>query len=149
MTDEQFELIYSLIKQYEPKHRLFGRPRQDDKAILKGVLWILRSGARWRDLSKGEFPSYQTCHRRFQEWVESGTFQSVLARLAKDYKDFGMQECFIDGTFASAKKGATLSERQSEARARKSWSWETLQVFLSPHLWQALRLTKARLWKKR
>jgi len=88
MSEEQFEIIYGLIKRYEPKHRNFGRPRQDDRAILKGVLWVLRSGARGKDLPKGDFPPYQTCHRRFQEWVDAEAFQSGLA---KDFKDFAME----------------------------------------------------------
>lgn len=149
MNDKQITLIYSLIKEYEPKRRKFGRPRRNDESILEGILWILKSGARWSDLPKNEYPPYQTCHRRFQEWVDNGVFQSVLARLAKDHQDFEMGECYIDGTFASAKKGATKSERQSAERARKLWSSEIQQVYLSPLMWQALRLTKSRLWRKR
>ena len=42
-----------------------GRPRQDDLGILNGILWILRTGAPWRDLPD-RYPSYKTCHRRFQ-----------------------------------------------------------------------------------
>ncbi|MDD5698867.1 MAG: transposase [Victivallaceae bacterium] len=134
MTEEQFETIYHLIKRYEPKRRKFGRPRRDDREILRGVLWILRSGARWKDLPKGDYPPYQICHRRFQEWVDAGTFQSVLTRLAKDFKDFELSECFIDGTFASAKKGATQSAKPNGAKVQKLWSSEMLMVFLSPHM---------------
>ncbi|MCP3964837.1 MAG: transposase [Lentisphaerae bacterium] len=93
MTEEQFELLYSLVKQHEPKHRKFGRPRQNDKNILKGILWLLKSGAWWRDMPKEKFPPYQTCHRRFQEWVNAGVFQSVLARIAKKIQNFDLSEC--------------------------------------------------------
>ena len=48
-----------------------GRPRIEDRAVLNGIFWILRTGAPWADLP-GPIPLYQTCHRRFQEWVESG-----------------------------------------------------------------------------
>ena len=132
MKDKQIALVYRLIKEYEPKRRKFGRPRQNDENILKGILWILKSGARWSDLPKHEYPPYQTCHRRFQEWVDSGVFQSVLARLAKDRQNSEMDECYIEGTFASAKKGATKSEKQSVERARKLWSSGIQEVYLSP-----------------
>ncbi|NBS70665.1 hypothetical protein EBT31_17395, partial [bacterium] len=36
----------------------------------------LRSGARWKDLPR-DFPSYQTCHRRFQQWVTDGTLRRI------------------------------------------------------------------------
>lgn len=39
--------------------------------VLNGVLWVLRTGAPWRDLP-GRYPSYQTCHMRFQRWVHHG-----------------------------------------------------------------------------
>ncbi|MGE5444032.1 MAG: transposase, partial [Ignavibacteriales bacterium] len=43
-----------------------GRPWRDNREVLNGILWILRSGARWKDLPE-RFPPYQTCHRRFQQ----------------------------------------------------------------------------------
>ena len=55
-----------------------GRPRVDDRAILNGILWVLRTGAPWHDMPN-RYPPYQTCHRRFQEWVEKGVFEEVSA----------------------------------------------------------------------
>ena len=43
-----------------------GRPPADTRAVLNGVLWILRTGAQWRKLPK-EYPPYQTVHGRFQQ----------------------------------------------------------------------------------
>ncbi|NKC15324.1 MAG: transposase [Gammaproteobacteria bacterium] len=57
-----------------------GRPRCDDRAIPNGILWILRSGARCKDLPEW-FPSYHTCHRRFQRWVEGGTLSKISSAL--------------------------------------------------------------------
>lgn len=72
--------------------------------FLEGILWIVKTGVRWRDLPK-EYPPYQTCHRRFQAWLESGVFDRVIEALAKDLQDRGgidLSECFIDGTFSLA-----------------------------------------------
>jgi len=51
-------------------------------AVLNGVLWILRTGAQWRELPK-KYPPYQTCHRRFQRWVRSGQRNKALRALAR------------------------------------------------------------------
>ncbi len=54
------------------------------------------------------YPSYQTCHRRFQRWNEEGVLDAILRALVEDLKEYGgldLSECFIDGTFVSAKKG--------------------------------------------
>jgi transposase len=67
------------------------------------------------------YPPYQTCHRRFQRWNEEGVLDEILRALAEDLKEQGgldLSECFIDGTFVSAKKGANLWERPNGARAR-------------------------------
>jgi transposase len=56
----------------------------------------------------GTYPPYQTCHRRFQQWVRIGVFEQVLRALATDSHERGgldLSECFIDGTFIVAKKG--------------------------------------------
>jgi len=43
-----------------------------------------------------------------------------------------VRECFIDGTFVVAKKGALEWERPSGAKVRRSWQWQTELVFQSP-----------------
>lgn len=57
-------------------------------------------------------------------WVKDGTLKSVLETLAEDLHRRGeldLSECFIDGTFVSAKKGASKLERPSGAKVRRSW----------------------------
>jgi transposase len=123
LTNEQWTLIKPLLP--EPPRRTDGRgrPWRDARQVLNGILWILRSGARWQDLPD-RFPPYQTCHRRFQQWVRDGTLRSVLETLAADLRERGgldLSECFIDGTFVVAKKGGSAWERPSGARVRSSW----------------------------
>jgi transposase len=144
LTDEQWSLIDPLFDQ-PPTVRGRGRPRRDEREVMNGVLWILRSGARWCDLP-ARFPPYQTCHRRFQQWVKDGTLKRVLETLAEDLRTRGeldLSECFIDGTFITAKKGAAKSERPSGARVRSSWQWQIALVFLSPFTRRMLRRMKS------
>src|SRR5687768_1278699 len=108
LTDEQWSVIEPLLPSMRVRTDGRGRPWRDPRDVLDGILWILRSGARWKDLPE-RYPSYQTCHRRFQRWVRNGTLKRILRALAKDLQERGgidLSECFIDGTFAGAKKGA-------------------------------------------
>jgi hypothetical protein len=138
ITDEQ----WAVVKEHLPERTgNRGRPRQDDRAILNGILWVMRTGAPWGDMPD-RYPPYQICHRRFQEWVETGTLENILRSLIADLKERGeldLTECFIDGTFVIAKKGATGWERPSGAKVRKSWQWQTALVFLSPYPLSVLR----------
>ncbi len=144
LTDEQWSLIAPLFDKTD-EIQTRGRPPREAREVLNGVLWILRSGARWSDLPD-RFPPYQTCHRRFQQWVKDGRLKRVLEVLAQDLYERGklnLSETFIDGTFASAKKGASKLERPSGARVRRSWQWQTALVFLSPFTRNLLRRTKS------
>lgn len=140
LSDEQWALIQDLFK--PPKRSpLGGRPRVDSRACLEGVLWVLRSGARWKDLPDC-FPSYPTCWRRFVEWTTDGTLEKAHRRLLKKLGAAGKlnwEEALADGTFASAKKGATASGKPSGARAPSSWSSPTAKGSRSP--WMSGRPT--------
>ena len=71
--------------------------------------------------------------------------ESILRALAQDLKERGgldLQECFIDGTFVVAKKGASGWARPSGAKVRRSWQWQTALVFLSPYPLEVLRRMK-------
>jgi transposase len=149
LTDQQWSLIEPLFDK-PPIVETRGRPRRSEREVLNGVLWILRSGARWQDLPE-RFPSYQTCHRRFQQWVRDGRLKNILETLAEDLLVRGkldLSECFIDGTFIVAKKGAAELEKPSGAKARSSWQWQTALVFLSPFTQTLLRRMKSNLSKK-
>jgi putative transposase len=63
-----------------------GRPRRDDRQILDGILWLLRTGAQWSALPR-EFGPKSTCHRRFQEWVAVGAFARAWTMLLRTYDD--------------------------------------------------------------
>lgn len=121
LTDEQRSLIEPLFEK-EDVVQTRGRPLRSSREVLNGVLWILRSGARWCDLP-GRFPPYQICHRHFQAWIKDGTLRLVPETLAEDLHSRGgidLSECFIDGTFIVAKKGVAEWERPSAAKARSS-----------------------------
>jgi transposase len=108
-----------------------GRPWRDARAVLNGVLWVLRTGAPWHDLPD-RYPPYQTCHRRFQQWRKNGVFRDLLTCLAEDLPLRGkidLTEGFIDARFTAAKKGALSSVLQSAAKATKSWQSSTAAVF--------------------
>jgi len=122
LTDEQWVVLEPLIPKPLRRPDGHGRPWRDAREVLDGVLWVLRTGAPWRDLP-GRYPPYQTCHRRFQAWARDGTLKQVLAALAKYLRERGaldLSECFIDGTFIVAKKEEVRSGRPSVARERSS-----------------------------
>jgi transposase len=144
LDDEQWALLDPLIPEPSRRKDGRGRPWKHRRAVLNGILWVLRTGAPWAELPD-RYPSYQTCHRRFQQWVRSGILKGVLEALAEDLHLRGrldVREAFIDGSFAPAKKGAQRSEKRSAARGQRSWQWRTDQVSLSPWASKALRLTK-------
>jgi transposase len=115
LTDEQWAITKPHIPKPVVRNDRRGRPRLPNREVMDGILWILRSGARWSDLPD-RFPPYQTCHRRFQEWVRAGVLRRVLEALAKDLQGrgkFDLSECYIDATFVVAKKG--LPRRKNQA----------------------------------
>ena len=144
LTNEQWAILEPLIP--EPPRRADGRgrPWRPSREVLNGILWILRTGAPWKDMPE-RYPPYQTCHRRFQQWDREGVMDMVLRTLAQDLKERGdldLSECFIDGTFVVAKKGALGWEKPSGAKVRSSWQWQTALVFLSPYASRVLAPTK-------
>jgi transposase len=144
LSDAQWKLIEPMLR---PQRRADGRgrPWQDTHAVLNGILWVLGTGAQWRELPK-KYPPYQTCHRRFQQWVREGKLEDILRGLAEELHARGklqLDEAFIDASFTGAKKGASRSGPPSAAREQKSSRSPMIPVFLSPLVSKALRRTKA------
>ena len=75
LTDAQWAILAPLLPKPRLRRDRRGRPWRDPRDVLNGILWILRTGAPWKDLPD-RYPSYQTCHRRFQRWVRAGTLRA-------------------------------------------------------------------------
>ena len=82
LTGAQWEKIRPLLPK-RPKRRRVGRPPADDRKVLEGILWMLRSGARWCDLPE-EFPSPSTCWRRVRDWEERGVWLEIWRAFLSD-----------------------------------------------------------------
>lgn len=130
LTDEQWKVVETILPEDPVREDRRGRPWSDRRKVLNGLLWILRTGAPWPDLPVRYGP-FQTAHRRFQNWVKSGVMEKLLQTLAKHLQQAGgldLQECFVDGTFVPAKKGATGREDQAgqgyqdHGHCRRPWS---------------------------
>src|SRR2546422_1687629 len=88
LTDQQWAILEPLLPRLKVREDGRGRPWRDPRAVLDGILWVLRTGAPWSDLPD-KYPAYQTCHRRFPTLVRSGTLLTVLCALAEDLRDRG------------------------------------------------------------
>ena len=121
LTDEKWNMVEPLIPMPPRRSDGRGRPWRDPREVLNAVLWILRTGAPWRDLLH-RYPPYQTCHRRFQKWVTEGVLESVLATLTLHLRKRGeldLSECFIDATFVAARSGGGCVGKTKRGKGTK------------------------------
>jgi putative transposase len=94
-----------------------GRPRNDDRPLFDGLIWIARSGGQWEALPR-EFGAKSTVNDRYLEWVEYGCFEKAWARLLAVYDDevgLDWQWQAADGCLVKAplgKKGGPARRRR-------------------------------------
>jgi len=132
LTDEQWRKIEPLIPK-KSRSEKGGRPRADDRLVFEGILWVLKTGARWRDLPD-RYPHPSTCWRRLREWYEDDVLKDMWRAFLSVLDHDGIldwDEVFVDASFFPAKKGAQQSGRPSGARERSAWYWSMARVFLS------------------
>ena len=80
LSDDEWKVIEPLLPQ---KSR--GVPRVDDRRVLSGIFWILRTGAPWRDLLECYGP-YTTCYNRFNRWRKAGIWDELMEGIKKGYE---------------------------------------------------------------
>jgi transposase len=124
LSNEQWARLAPLLPPQKPKT---GRPALDHRLIIDGILWILRTGAPWRDLPE-RYGSWHTVSSRFYRWRKAGIWDRILAELQRQADAAGeldWQEHFVDGTVirahqhaAGAKKGL---HQRTRHRATRPW----------------------------
>ena len=96
LTDEQWDKIKSY---FENKR---GRPYKNLRATINGIIWIMRTGAMWRDLPS-RYADWNAVYKCFSKWQEQGIFEKILKDLATE-ADF--QDVSIDSTIIKVHQDA-------------------------------------------
>ncbi len=73
LTDEEWARLQPLL----PKNGHRGRQWRDHRPVLEAILWVLGSGASWRDLPEG-FGPWQTAYDRYARWLREGLWQRIV-----------------------------------------------------------------------
>ena len=102
LTDEEWSVIGPLL----PKQGR-GPQRKDDRQVLNGIFYILRTGAPWRDLPERYGPR-TTVYNRYTRWGERGVWQGIFDALAKQCGD---SLIFIDSSIVKAHRAAAGSKK--------------------------------------
>src|SRR5215211_7128165 len=122
LTDAQWERLRPLLPPQKPHS---GRPAKDHRKVLEGILWIVRTGAPWRDLPS-RFGSWRTVSSRFYRWRRAGVWDTILAELQRQADAEGRLDWtlhFVDSTVvrahqhAAGAKGGILMLRHWDAAA--------------------------------
>ena len=75
LSDQEWSIIRAMLPT-KPR----GIPRVDDRRVLNGIFWVLRSGAPWRDLP-GIYGPRTTCYNRFVRWRRAGVWSGIMQAL--------------------------------------------------------------------
>lgn len=98
-----------------------GRKRADDRLILSGIFYVLRTGCHWQAVPR-PFGSPATIHRRFQEWSDAGFFEALWrAGLAQYDEMHGLQWQWqsLDGSVHKAPLGGEATGPNPWDRGKK------------------------------
>lgn len=132
LTDELWEVIEPLLPPEPPKPR-GGRPRISNRAVLTGILFVLKTGLQWEMLPQEMgCGSGMTCWRRLRDWQQAGVWEKlhqVLLDKLQAQGEIDWSRASLDSATIRAKKGAKQSERirrirANQARSAMLWSAE-------------------------
>src|SRR5262245_12620333 len=123
LTNTQWKRLQPLLPSQKPKT---GRPAVDHRRILNGILWILRTGAPWRDLPERYGP-WRTVASRFYRWQHAGIWEQLFSAVqaqadADGHINWDVQ--YVDGTIIRAHQHAAGAKKRScrrSVRAQPGW----------------------------
>ena len=113
LTDKQWERLQPFLPPQKPHT---GRPNKEHRIIINALLWLLRTGAPWRDLPERYGP-WKTVASRFYRWQRAEVWQHILRCLqqtadAKGQLDWNLH--YVDGTIIRAHQHAAGARRPKD-----------------------------------
>lgn len=113
LTEAQWQAIRPLL----PQSAWRGRPRANEREVLNGIFYVLRTGGQWEDLPHDILASPTTCHRRLLEYQRRRVWQKILnARLheadRRGYLNF--KTAYHDASVIKSKRGVSPKSASRE-----------------------------------
>ncbi len=102
ISNQQWNAIVS----HFPKAAKTGRPRNNDRMIINGILFVLTKGCRWAEIPK-RYGSKSTAHLRFQELQQRGVLKKILTKLilsARRQEKVTLKKILSDSTITAKKR---------------------------------------------
>jgi transposase len=113
LTDAQWERLVPLLP---PQKAKTGRPAEDHRRILNGILWVIRTGAPWRDLPERYGP-WSTVYSRFQRWRQAGIWDRLFAAVQRASDAVGALDWeihYVDSTIVRAHQHAAGAKKGTQ-----------------------------------
>ncbi|MQU04023.1 IS5 family transposase, partial [Pseudomonas sp. FSL R10-2245] len=110
------DAAWDLVADIFTKNQRTGRPRADDRLMLNGILWVLCSGAAWRDMPE-RFGPWSTIYQRFRGWRDCGAFDQMLKRLHIRLNEQGLidlETWMIDSTAVRATRASSGAGKKGD-----------------------------------
>jgi transposase len=117
LTDNEWARLAPLLPSSKGRR---GRPFQDHRRILNGILWIARTGAPWRDLPP-RYGSWHTCHDRLRRWTREGRWEQLLQALQAQADAEGRldwESMLVDSTIVRAHQHAAGAQKGGRCACR-------------------------------
>ena len=109
LSDEQWSRLEPLLAQHGR-----GRRCSNLRRVANGILWLLRTGAPWRDLP-GEYGAWKTVYYHFSRWRDDGMWDRVMGELQLELLDAGMLDLdlwCVDGSNIRASRAAAGARKK-------------------------------------
>ena len=116
LTDTQWERLQLLLPPQKPR---IGRPNLNHRRIVNGILWLLRTGAPWRDVPE-RYGSWRTVSSRFYCWRRAGIWQRLFESVQQQADAAGQMDWathYVDSTVVRAHQHAAGSPNEAQAKA--------------------------------
>jgi transposase len=123
LSDHEWQQLEPLLPPQKTGKK--GNPYKDHRTVVNGILWVLRTGAPWRDIPSRYGP-WGTCSTRFHRWTKQGVWQKALETLqaqAEQNSQLDWDVTALDGSYikahshaAGAKKGGPPPRRARASR---------------------------------
>jgi transposase len=140
LTEVEWRILRVLLPiERAPGRRGRGRPPGDNRNVINGILWRLRTGAPWRDVPE-KYGNWNSIYRRFRRWSASGVWESVAIALAETMAESGHYNIgSSDGRVERVWRREGLKVPHKQPKRGRLWLGDGSRIRLRPerpnHVW--------------